>query len=130
MDIDEGIFLVVKVYNQLNENFELISGLHSTTLALDMSTVRLSSCDNRVHFSVLCPQELGIFAAVISEAHISCFAEKFNGAIWVCVSLSYGHPGGGRNGSEIGQFWIDETNETITAVTRPGQQAIILKQEV
>lgn len=54
-------------------------------------------------------QTFGIFAMVISSARINLRAESLeDGAVWVQVGLSYEHPSGGRNGSNIGTYWLRE----------------------
>lgn len=53
------------------------------------------------------PQNLGIFTMIIMSAEITLSCSVCSDeSIWVLVSLDYTHPGGGRNGKDIGRYRI------------------------
>ena len=127
MNIDQAIFLAMKIYDCVNTQFEIIDGRSNGDLMLDISSVHLTSYGERVHFNICCPQDFGIFSAIISSAHISCYAEEHeDGRIWAVLSLNYRHPGGGQNGSNIATIWIDGHCDRLIRYRREGQNPVVI----
>lgn len=66
---------------------------------------------------------------IISEAQISVssniigFKEDENSQIAVKVSMTYSHPGGGSNGSDIVTLWLDRESKLI-GYRKPGQDYV------
>jgi hypothetical protein len=73
---------------------------------------------DRIFFDMAATQDLGIFATIIASARISAYYEKTDNGYWIIVNLSYTHPGGGSNGSNIARVWLDDTFE-LSAIRWP-----------
>ena len=81
----------------------------------DLVSGETSSRSGRTFFTLPVSQDLGIFAAVIASVDLRVYYEKiddhrddaFQGGYWINAALSYTHPGGGSNGSDVATVWLD-----------------------
>jgi hypothetical protein len=77
----------------------------------------------RKFFRMEIDQKLGIFDMIIKEAYIRVSWENINNdnkqEYWIDLSLKYEHPGGGRNGSNIGTVWLNDEFELLD-IRKPG----------
>lgn len=91
---------------------------------------RTSSHGSRTHFEMDVTQDFGVFASVIQTAQLSVYyeahypnrdagmADATPAGFWVNISLSYAHPGGGSNGSNVMTIWLD-ADLKLTALRLP-----------
>jgi len=81
---------------------------------VDPTPIEPSQRGNRHHCTLAINQDFGVFTMIITSAHVALSAEACeDGSIWVLCSLNYEHVGGGRNGSNIGTWWVTTDGKIV-----------------